>query len=118
MCWPTSTATGRSPVPDDALPQPWPEPIPGIVHHERVYRDVLGRPMRGSVRITGAKRAQHGELVVAAAGVTVPLVDGRLTVDLPAGTYEMDAALTSADGERVKESETVELTTPEDHRAR
>ena len=96
-------------MPDDALPSPWPTPLPGLVHHERRYQDVLGRPMRGSVRITGATRAQHGDLVITNAGVTVQLVDGRLSVDLPAGTYQAEATLTSPDGQRLKESETLDL---------
>lgn len=96
-------------MPADALPQPWPAPLPGLVHLERLYRDVLGRPMRGTVLITGARRAVHGQTVVTDAGVTVALVGGRLAVDLPAGSYDLDVTLTSPDGQRVKETETVEL---------
>ena len=48
---------------------------------ERLYCDVLGRPMRGSAEITGQERAAH-----------------RFT-----------AALTTGDGARVHETETVKL---------
>jgi len=76
---------------------------------ERLYCDVLGRPMRGSAEITGQERAAHGDLIMAPAAVTVHLDDaGRLAVDLPAGTYRITAALTAGDGARVHETETVE----------
>ncbi|TYP82090.1 hypothetical protein [Blastococcus xanthinilyticus] len=95
-------------MPADALPQPH-TTVPGLAHLERTYLDALRRPLRGSVRITGAQRAEHGGTVVTAAAVTAQVVDGTLAVELPAGTYELALSLNTVDGERVRETETVTL---------
>lgn len=97
-------------MPADALPQPWPQPTTGLVRLERTYRDVLGRPLRGTVRITGAQRTADGATVTVGAPVNATVTDGLLAVNLPAGTYEIVAALTTVDGERARENDTITLT--------
>lgn len=97
-------------MPADALPEPWPTPLPGLIHYERDYRDVLNRPLTGSVRITGQSRAVHGDVVITPAAVTVNVgTGGKLAVDLPAGKYELAGSFHTVDGEPVQEKETVTL---------
>lgn len=93
-------------MPADALPI---APVGVGASLRRDYRDVLGRPMSGTVRITGAQRAQAGERVTAPAPVTVALVDGLLYADLPPGQYTLAASLTTIDGHRADDTETVHL---------
>lgn len=97
-------------MPDDALPVARPDAgIPGLVSHRRSYIDVLGRPMTGTARITGARQAIHGDAVVTSAPVTVPVEGGVLSVSLPPGEYEVSASLTSVDQEQVGVTETITL---------
>ncbi|TYP88441.1 hypothetical protein [Blastococcus xanthinilyticus] len=39
--------------------------------------------------------------------MTAQVADGTLAADLPAGTYELALSLNTADGERVRQTETV-----------
>lgn len=96
-------------MPVNALPQSN-APLPGASRLRREYRDALGRPLTGRVRITGAQRAQDGEAVIVPAPVNADVVAGVLDVELPAGSYTLTAALTTVDGNRADDTETVELT--------
>lgn len=94
-------------------PQPYPgdliEPLPGLVHYRREYRDILGRPMRGKATITGQARTEAGGAVIVPATVAVGLINGVLEADLPPDTYTIAAALHTADGKRASDTETVTL---------
>lgn len=97
-----------------AQPQPYPgdllAALPGTVPYRRTYADVLGRPMTGSVTITGQARTDTGGTVVVPAPVAVALVDGVLDVALPPDTYRVEAALRTVDGARIADNDTVTLT--------
>lgn len=95
-------------MPVNALPQST-APLAGAVRLRREYRDALGRPMTGRARITGAQRAQDGDVVTVAAPVVAPVLDGALAADLPPGTYVLHAQLSTVDGARVDDTETVTL---------
>lgn len=86
-------------------PQPYPGDVlgalPGTVRWRKEYRDALGRPLAGTVTLTGKTRADHGELTVLPAPVPQSLVDGVLEVDLPPDTYLFTAQLRTAEGARV-----------------
>lgn len=95
-------------------PQPYPgdliAPPSDRVRLHREYRDVLGRPLRGKIRIDGAARAKAGESVTAAARVTVELVDGCLDVELPPGRYRLSSSdLRTVDGSQASEDDEVTL---------
>lgn len=94
-------------MPTVAKPEPWPTPLPGTVHYERTYRDVLGRAMTGTVTITGQTRLEQGGTVVPAAPVDVKVVDGTLSVDLPPDEYLIVATLRTVEGVKVVDRETV-----------
>lgn len=96
-------------MPADALPQPAARPHAGSVLLRRVYRDALGRPLTGKVRLTGNDRAQDGHHVTVQAPVHAEVVAGVLELWLPVGTYALSATLTTADGIRTDDTETVEL---------
>lgn len=81
-----------APLPGQAIPA-----SRGGTQLRREYRDVLDRPMRGTVTITPA----------AGPPVTVQLADGVLVCDLPPGAYSLTASLRTADGVRAYKSETV-----------
>jgi len=88
-------------MPDPALPQPWPEALPGRVAYRRVYRDALGRPMTGTATLTGKRGGRVGAIVVPPVTVTVQIVGGLLHVDLLPDHYTLTAALRTADGAKV-----------------
>jgi hypothetical protein len=96
-------------MPDDALPQPWPTPteLDGAHCLRRTYRDALGRPMTGTVRITGQTRHEDGNTVIPPAPVEAEVVAGRLDVHLPPDTYELVASLVTADGKTIRDTATV-----------
>jgi len=98
-------------MPADALPQAHAVagPLEGSHCLRRTYRDPLGRPMSGTVRIIGQARTESGNTVVPPAPVKVELVDGRLDVHLPPDSYRLEASLTTVDGERLNDVSTVEL---------
>lgn len=83
--------------------------LPGTVRLERAYRDVLGRPMTGTVTLTGAARTATDSAVVVPAPVSVDLADGLLAVDLPPDTYRLQADLRTADGARATDTDEVVL---------
>jgi hypothetical protein len=93
-------------MPDPALPIPRATPLPGTVPLRREYRDPLGRPMTGSVVLTGRSTAGGG---YAPAPVTVAVPAGVLEVDLPPDTYEAAATLRTVDGVRVSVRDTITL---------
>lgn len=97
-------------MPVDAKAAPWPEPLAALIHYRRDYRDVLGRPMRGTVTITGTARSDADGTVILPAPVTVELAAGVLEVDLPSDTYRIEAALRTVDGFRTSDTDTVTLT--------
>jgi hypothetical protein len=97
-------------MPADALPQPWVVPLEGSVRLRREYRDVLGRPLRGTATITGTVEREAGGRVVIPASVEAELVDGVLEVYLPPDTYLVTADLRTANGARASYSTTVDLT--------
>ena len=99
-------------MPAPALPQPAAQPLPGTVALRRIYRDALGRPMTGRVRISGVERAKTGETVVMPAPVNADVTAGVLEVWLPAGRYTLTATLTTVDGTRADDAETVTLSQP------
>lgn len=96
-------------MPVDALPESWPEPLPGTAPLRREYRDILGRPLRGVVTITGSTRTEDDGRVILPLAVNVELVGGVLEVDLPPDTYTLSAALRSVDGSRSSDAATVTL---------
>jgi len=88
-------------MPADALPvnsDPTAAPTSRVLLR-RDYRDVLERPLRGTVTIQPADGPS----------VTVELVDGLLSRDLPPGTYTVTASLRTADGVRAYETTTITL---------
>lgn len=99
-------------------PQPYPGDnvtavsIVGAVHHQRTYRDPLGRPMTGTATFTGQTRTQSGDAVTLPAPVKVPVVDGLLQADLPPDTYRVTVALRTIDRGRISDSYTVTLGPP------
>lgn len=99
-------------MPMDALPIPPARAHEGAVRLHREYRDALGRPMAGQVRIAGAARSQDGHRVVVQAAVGVELVGGVLDVQLPPGDYALTATLTTVDGNRADDTETLTLEAP------
>lgn len=95
-------------------PQPYPGDIRGVELEgahclRRTYRDVLGRPMTGTVRITGQTRHEDGNTVVPPATVKAEVIAGRLDVHLPPDTYKLVASLTTADGQTITDTATVVL---------
>lgn len=96
-------------MPAEAKPIPGPVRLPGTVHYRREYRDVLGRPMRGTATVVGAARTELGGSVVIPAAVTVEIVGGILEVDLPPDTYTIAANLRTVDGVRVTDTDTVTI---------
>ena len=81
------------PYPGDTLPD-------GALSLRRDYVDILGRPMRGKVRITGTSGA---------APVIVKVEGGVLEVALPPDTYTLDAELHTADGFKETRSDVIVL---------
>lgn len=89
---------------------PAPQPYPGDVTslsatgnaagYRRTYRDPLGRVLNGHVQFRG----ENGRTVDA------DVTDGTVTADLPPGTYQATADLTTIEGVRVTVSDTI--TTP------
>lgn len=76
-----------------AQPQPYPgdvgaEPVVRVSRFERVFEDPLGRPLSGDVYL----RNQYDEPFPA------EIVGGRLSLDLPAGSYSLVAVLRDPDG--------------------
>lgn len=98
-------------MPVDALPVAWGAGGPDTVTYRREYRDLLGRPMRGQVTVTGTTRWSSDQAVTLPAPVVVELVGGVLEVDLPPDTYSLVAALRTVDGERANDSDEVILST-------
>lgn len=96
-------------MPADALPQPWPEQSRTGSNYRREYRDVLGRPMSGSVTITGTARNDDGGTVTVPSPVVVELDAGVLDVHLPADTYTVVAQLATVDKSRVTDNDTVTI---------
>lgn len=94
-------------------PKPYPgdllRPLPGLVHLERAYRDLLGRPLSGTVTITGRARHASDGQVIPPLPVPVQLTDGLLSVDLPPDTYTLSASLSTVEGARKLEVDTVTL---------
>jgi hypothetical protein len=96
-------------MPADALPVPWAEPVPGAVTYRREYRDLLGRPLRGTVTITATTRADVDGHAVVAAPVSVELAGGVLAVSLLPGAYTLAADLRTAEGVRVADTAFVSI---------
>lgn len=96
-------------MPADARPVAAAQPLPGAVPLRRLYVDALGRPMSGRARISGVERVKVGSTVIAPAPVNAEVVNGTLAVELPPGRYTVSAALTTVDGNRVDDTETVTL---------
>lgn len=94
-------------MPTDAKPQERTGALPGTVPYRREYRDALGRPMDGTVTLTGQARTELGGIVVLPAPVTVELVGGVLDVHLPPDTYTLQATLRTVDRDRTADSDTV-----------
>ncbi len=90
-------------MPDDALPQPWPTQAVHTARYRREYRDPLGRPMRGTLTISGATRTDTADVAIVPTPVNVTLVDGVLEADLPPGDYTLTGQLTNVDGARIIE---------------
>jgi hypothetical protein len=91
-------------MPVPALPIP-PAPRPqDLVNLYRGYYDLLQRPMRGSVMITGTNSGDS---------VKVDLVEGVLDLNLPADEYLLEAALWNVDGATSSRVESVTLSRPE-----
>jgi hypothetical protein len=98
-------------MPVDALPQPHPVAVPGTVTYRHEYRDALGRPLRGTVTLTGRTGADLDGLTVPPAPVPGELVGGVLEVDLPPDTYRLEGVLRTAEGARVTVRDEITLET-------
>jgi hypothetical protein len=85
----------------------------GPERFEREYLDLIGRKMRGSVDVTGGESSTNSGTVVAGAKVTIPLVDGKISLDLPKGEYTLTANLMTADSQGVRLTETVKVGMPD-----
>lgn len=88
-------------MPVDALPQPWPDPLPGRIRFRREFRDALGRPLTGKVTLTGRNGTSHGDVTIPPAPVEVQLVGGILDVALPPDVYRLSGRLSTKEGARV-----------------
>jgi hypothetical protein len=100
-------------MPAPALPQPRNSAV--MVRYRRLYRDLLDRPMTGTVTLTNATRVATADRVIPArTSVPVELVDGVLDVHLPPNTYRVVAQLRTADGEELTDQDTVTLDEPAD----
>jgi len=99
-------------MPADALPQPYPQPLPGTARVRREYRDPLGRPLTGSVTLTGRSSTQAGELTIPAVAVNVAISGGVLDVSLPAGVYDLAASLRTVDGARTTVTDEITVGAP------
>jgi len=99
-------------MPDAALPQPRTTPLPNVATLRREYRDALGRPLVGTVALTGKTGVKTGQLTVPPVSVTAKLVDGVLAVDLPPDTYTITShRLHTAEGASVTVRDEVTVTT-------
>jgi hypothetical protein len=98
-------------MPVDALPQPHPVAVPGTVTYRHEYRDALGRPLRGTVTLTGRTGIVLDGLTVLPAPVPGGLVGGVLEVDLPPDTYRLEGVLRTAEGVRVTVRDEITLET-------
>lgn len=88
-------------MPVDALPQPWSDPLPGRVRLRREFRDALGRPLTGSVTLTGSAGAVLGGVTVPPVAVAAPVDGGVLEVDLLPDAYRLEGVLRTREGARV-----------------
>jgi hypothetical protein len=86
-------------MPDPALPAPRAaQTLPGRSLVERIYRDPLGRPLRGVVDVISQKPVGAGKEIIPASSGREVLTDGWLRVHLLPGRYLLKAQLTTADG--------------------
>lgn len=90
-----------------------PEPYPGdqpadgprLVRWTRRYTDPAGQPLTGMVRLTSQQRHTSGDRVIPAASFELEVTDGEVSVQLPAGSYQLTARLRSNIGTLVDEPE-------------
>jgi len=95
-------------MPSNALPVSN-SPLPGTVRLRREYRDVIGRPMTGTVTLLGSSSHDIAGVKVLVAPAVVQLSGGVLEVNLPPDRYELTAQLKTVEGARLTEKETVTL---------
>lgn len=96
-------------MPQEALPIPHDPMNRSLIEFRREYRDLLQRPMKGRVTLTGSQSSSSGVRHVLPAPVTIELVDGLLDVRLPADTYTITADLWSVDDVQSRDEDTVTL---------
>lgn len=92
-------------MPQPALPIPHNPALQGTYTVRREYRDLLQRPMSGSLMLSAASDFQQGETTVSKAPVPVPVVEGVLDLALPPGRYELVGKLWGLDDSQMQVSE-------------
>ena len=97
-------------MPKDALPIPKNTVDASRIRLTRRYADLIGRPLKGNVTITGEEVTTEGVSVVLPNATTVPLANGVLDVHLPPGRYTLVVDAYTVDRVESSYTETVTLT--------
>jgi hypothetical protein len=93
-------------MPQRALPIPHNPALRTLETVVREYRDLLQRPLSGTLTLAAAAPFQEGRVTVSSAAVKVPVVDGVLALDLPPGSYVLRGQLWSKDEQQTPIEET------------
>lgn len=94
-------------------PKPYPGDLiarlPETGRYRRTFVDSLARPLEGELTVTRLNPPSDETTVVIATPVAVPLIDGELSLDLPAGIYRVRGQLRTAGREQVTYDDTVTI---------
>lgn len=92
-------------MPEKALPIPHNPVLRDTANLRREYKDLLQRPMSGSLSLEAVRNYQEGNTTVSKAPVKVPVVEGVLNLDLPPGDYLLTGKLWGVDESQMSVSE-------------
>lgn len=84
-------------MPVPALPIPHNPALRNTASVRREYRDLLQRPMSGSLTLEAVHNYIDGQTTISGAPVKVPVVEGVLSLDLPPGAYMLRGTLWGMD---------------------